>query len=63
MNRTENSHQPTRQRAAQLFLSVFSANSPHFRPRRHLLTATGHRPRMTARFTVRNAIAGLPATT
>ena len=49
-NRAENSHQPTRQReramkgfrsvrAAQKFLSAFSGISPHFRPRRHLMTA------------------------
>jgi putative transposase len=49
-NRAENSHQPTRQReramkyfrspgAAQRFLSAFSGISPHFRPRRHFLTA------------------------
>ena len=49
-NRAENSHQPTRQRertmkrfctpgAAQRFLAVFSVISPHFRPRRHRLTA------------------------
>lgn len=49
-NRAENSHQPTRQRehamkgfrssgAAQRFLAVFSAISPHFRPGRHKLTA------------------------
>jgi putative transposase len=49
-NRAENSHQPTRQRAramkgfrsaggAQRFLSAFSGISPHFRPRRHLMTA------------------------
>ncbi len=49
-NRAENSHQPTRQReramkgfrspgGPQQFLSVFSAISPHFRPRRHRLTA------------------------
>src|SRR6478736_1438970 len=52
--RAENSHQPTRQREramkrfksirhAQRFLSVFSRISPHFRPRRHLLSATGWR--------------------
>ncbi|WP_329611950.1 IS6 family transposase [Streptomyces brevispora] len=50
-NRAENSHQPTRQRepamkgfrsigGAQRFLSAFSGVSPHFRPRRHLLTPT-----------------------
>ena len=47
LNRAENSHQPTRRREramqrfkshahAQRFLAVFSAVSPHFRPRRHL---------------------------
>ena len=51
-NRAENSHQPTRQREramkrftssrhAQRFLSAFSGISAHFRPRRHLLSATG----------------------
>jgi putative transposase len=55
-NRAENSHQPTRQReramkgfrspaGAQTFLSVFSAVSPHLRPRRHLLTAPTTAPR------------------
>ena len=49
-NRAENSHQPTRQReramkgfrsagGAQRFLSAFSGISPHFRPRRHLMSA------------------------
>jgi putative transposase len=53
-NRAENSHQPTRQReramkkfrspgGAQRFLSAFSGISAHFRPRRHRLTAAGHR--------------------
>jgi hypothetical protein len=53
-NRAENSHQPTRQReramkrfhsagGTQRFLSCFSAISPHFRPRRHRLTASGYR--------------------
>ena len=61
-NRAENSHQPTRQReramkqfrslgAAQRFLSAFSGISPHFRPRRHLLTAGQNRFEMTLRFT------------
>ena len=55
-NRAENSHQPTRQReramkrfrtpgAAQRFLAVFSVISPHFRPRRHRLTAPTTAPR------------------
>ncbi|WP_009480574.1 IS6 family transposase [Rhodococcus sp. JVH1] len=60
-NRAENSHQPTRQREramkrfkspghAQRFLSAFSGISPHFRPRRHLLSAAGWRAEMTDRF-------------
>ncbi|MER5556260.1 IS6 family transposase [Streptomyces sp. NPDC002793] len=62
-NRAENSHQPTRQQerakkgfrgvgAAQRFLSAFSGVSPHFRPRRHLLTGTQQRAEMTARFPI-----------
>ena len=71
-NRAENSHQPTRQReramkgfrspaGAQQFPSVFSAISPHFRPRRHRLTAPQSRGQMTDRFTTWNEIIGLPA--
>ncbi|MEV5432556.1 IS6 family transposase [Streptomyces sp. NPDC052701] len=74
-NRAENSHQPTRRReramkgfrsvgAAQRFLSAFSGTSPHFRPCRHLMTATGHRAEMTVRFAVWDQITGaadLPA--
>jgi putative transposase len=63
-NRAENSHQPTRRReratknfrsigAAQRFLSAFSGVSPHFRPRRHLTTASGRRAGMTIRFAIR----------
>jgi putative transposase len=59
-NRAENSHQPTRQRehamkgfrsasAAQRFLSAFSGISPHFRPRRHLMTAPDYRTRLPHR--------------
>ena len=62
-NRAENSHQPTRQReramkrftspgGAQRFLSAFSSISPHFRPRRHRLTATEWRTEMADRFAV-----------
>lgn len=69
-NRAENSHQPTRQReqamkgfrsagGAQRFLSAFSGISPHFRPRRHLLTATQHRFEMTLRFTLWDHITGV----
>ncbi|MFI5775198.1 IS6 family transposase [Streptomyces sp. NPDC051658] len=61
-NRAENSHQPTRQReramkgfrsagGAQRFLSAFSGISPHFRPRRHLMTAPDYRTEMQHRFT------------
>jgi putative transposase len=74
-NRAENSHQPTRQRertmkgfrpvgAAQRFLAAFSGISPHFRPRRHRMTATGYRTEMIIRFAIWNQItgtAGLPA--
>ena len=59
----ENSHQPTRQREramkrfkssrhAQRFLSAFSGISAHFRPRRHLLSATEWRTEMADRFAV-----------
>ncbi|MFG2562172.1 IS6 family transposase [Streptomyces sp. NPDC048496] len=69
-NRAENSHQPTRQReramkgfrsagGAQRFLSAFSGISPHFRPRRHLLTATDYRAEMTVRFTIWEQITGV----
>jgi putative transposase len=69
-NRAENSHQPTRQREramkrftsprhAQRFLSAFSHISPHFRPRRHLLSTTGWRH---DRFTVCNQITPVSTT-
>ena len=62
-NRAENSHQPTRQREramkrfqssrhAQRLLSAFSGISAHFRPRRHLLSATQWRTEMADRFAV-----------
>jgi putative transposase len=68
-NRAENSHQPTRQReramkgfrsvgGAQRFLSAFSGISPHFRPRRHLMTAPDHRAEMTVRFAIWEQITG-----
>ncbi|WP_051812666.1 IS6 family transposase [Kitasatospora sp. MBT63] len=77
-SRAENSHQPTRQReramkgfrsagAAQRFLAAFTGISPHFRPRRHLMTATRYRLEMTLRLTIWDHItgatraAGLPA--
>jgi len=68
-NRAENSHQPTRQRerarkgfrsmgAAQRFLAAFSGISPHFRPRRHLMTATDYRTEMIIRFAIWDHITG-----
>jgi putative transposase len=68
-NRAENSHQPTRQReramkgfrsvsGAQRFLSAFSDISPHFRPRRHLMTATEYRAEMTTRFAIWDQVTG-----
>jgi putative transposase len=69
-NRAENSHQPTREReramkgfrsagGAQRFLGAFSYISPHFRPRRHLLTASDYREEMTERFTVWKQVTGV----
>jgi putative transposase len=72
-NRAENSHQPTRARErvmrkftsaghAQRFLSAFSGISPHFRPRRHLLSAGEYRREMDTRFTTWNEITGTTTT-
>jgi putative transposase len=69
-NRAENSHQPTRQREramkrfaspghAQRFLSAFSGISPHFRPRRHRLSADEYRREMTVRFAAWNEATAL----
>ena len=69
-NRAENSHQPTRQREramkrfkslrhAQRFLSAFSGISAHFRPRRHLLSATQWRTEMADRFAVWHQVTAL----
>jgi putative transposase len=44
---------------AQRFLSAFSGISPHFRPRRHLMTAPEHRLEMTVRFTIWEQITGI----
>ncbi|WP_055628187.1 IS6 family transposase [Streptomyces hirsutus] len=74
-NRAENSHQPTRRREramkrfaspghAQRFLSAFSGIPPHFRPRRHPMTAPGYRAEMTIRFAIwdqATGAAGRPA--
>jgi putative transposase len=72
-NRAENSHQPTRQREramkkftsaqhAQQFLSAFSGISPHFRPRRHRLSAQDYRRELDTRFTTWNQITGTTPT-
>ncbi|MFJ1602302.1 IS6 family transposase [Streptomyces sp. NPDC088253] len=75
-NRAENSHQPTSQReraikgfrstgGPQRFLSAFSGISPHFRPHRHLMTASQHRAEMAIRFAIWDQItsaAGRPTT-
>ncbi|CAM5388501.1 IS6 family transposase [Streptomyces hirsutus] len=37
---------------AQRFLAAFSGISPHFRHRRHLMTAGEHRLEMIIRFTI-----------
>ncbi len=42
-------------------LAVFSVISPHFRPRRHRLTADDYRTEMTRRFAVWNEVTGLTA--
>ena len=60
-NRAENSHQPTRQRErrmrrfkspeqAQPFLEVHDLIAPHFRPKRHLLSAAQYRAEREQRF-------------
>jgi putative transposase len=60
-NRAENSHQPTRQRErrmqgfkspghAQRCLSAYGPIAHHFRPRRHLLSASEYRQEMKQRF-------------
>ncbi|MFE7111402.1 IS6 family transposase, partial [Streptomyces sp. NPDC057600] len=46
---------------AQRFLSAFSAISPHFRPRRHHLTARDYRAEMANRFATWNDVTGLPS--
>jgi transposase-like protein len=58
---SENSHRPTRQRErrmqrfkslghAQRFLSAYGPIAQHFRPRRHLLSASKYREEMRSRF-------------
>jgi putative transposase len=60
-NRCENSHRPTRQRErrmqgfkspghAQRFLAAYGPIAQHFRPRRHLLSASAYRQEMRSQF-------------
>ncbi|MER7485060.1 IS6 family transposase [Streptomyces sp. NPDC126497] len=69
-NRAENSHQPTRQHeramkgfrstgGAQRFRAAFSGISPHFRPRRHLMTAHDYRAETTVRFAIWDQVTGV----
>ncbi len=62
-NRSENSHQPTRQRErrmqrfkssgqAQRFLSAYGPIAQHFRPRRHRVAAPLYRQELRTRFQV-----------
>ena len=44
--------------AARRFLGAFSMIPPHLRPRRHLLTAPGHRTEMIIRIAIRDRAAG-----
>ena len=68
-NRSENSHQPTRQRErtmrrfksaghAQRFLSTFGPIREHFCPRRHRLRAEEYRRQRAYRFRVWNEVIG-----
>ncbi len=45
--------------AAQRFLSAFSGIPPHFRPRRHLMTATDYLAEMTTRFAIRDQVTNI----
>ena len=71
-NRAENSHQPTRERErrmrrfksaghAQRFVEVYGVIASHFRPRRHLLSATQYRRLRTNRFQIWNEVTGATA--
>jgi hypothetical protein len=66
-NRAENSHEPTRERErrmrrfksarhAQWFVEVHGIVASHFRPRRHLLSATDYRHLRRKRFRVWNEV-------
>jgi putative transposase len=71
-NRAENSHQPTRERErrmrrfksgdhAQRFVEVHGIIASHFRPRRHLLSASNYRRLRSKRFRIWNEVTGATA--
>jgi putative transposase len=71
-NRTENPHQPSRQRErrmqgfkspghAQRFLAAYGPIASHFRPRRHRFTAQAYRQEMIQRFQIWQEIMGIAA--
>jgi putative transposase len=71
-NRAENSHPPTRERErrmrrfksarhAQRFVEVHGIIASHFRPRRHLLSATDYRQLRSKRFRAWNEVTGTAA--
>src|SRR3954447_17781560 len=71
-NRAENSHQPTRERErrmrrfksaghAQRFIEVHGIIGSHFRPRRHLLSATEYRRVRSKQFRIWNEVTGAAA--
>jgi putative transposase len=71
-NRSENSHQPTRERErrmrrfkspghAQRFLAAYGPIASHFRPRRHRLTAAAYRETRAERFATWRAVTGVSA--
>jgi hypothetical protein len=45
---------------AQRFLAAFSGICPHFRPRRHLLSAAEYRHEMDSRFSTWNQVVACP---
>jgi putative transposase len=68
-NRCEHSHRPTRQRErrmqgikspghAQRFLSAYGPMAQHFRPRRHVFSASAYRQEMQNRFASWGEITG-----
>jgi putative transposase len=70
-NRSENSHQPTRQRErrmqrfkspghAQRFLAAYGPIAQHFRPRRQRASASAYRQEVSQRFDTWRDITSLP---